>query len=472
MTDEKLKAEVDAFVDEVWEDVVEDIRSLVRIESVENLDAAEPGKPWGPAAFEALEQGLAIAQRLGLDAHNCEGYLGYADLPGVSDRQIATIAHTDIVPLGEGWTVDPLDVTRKDGYLLGRGVLDDKGPFVLSLYAAKFFVDQVARTGKRFPYTIRCIVGNNEETRMGDVDWYLAHYDAPAFCFSPDADFPLICGEKGILHGSLTSAPLAGRTIIELQGGTVANAIPGKASAVVRAELADLPEQEGIELQDSGDCTVTVTARGKGGHASLPEGTVNAIGVLSSYLLDNLALYDDEVTQLSMMERICTQYDGEPLGIASVDDKFGPLTCIGGTIRTTDDGRFVQTTDTRFPTSITGAQVIAGLKKVAEDHGATFELLQVKEPFYIDPSSPVIEALLRTYGEYSGQEARAFVIGGGTYARKFPCACAFGPHDPSIVDPEWVGMEHGPDEGVSEECLRRALKIYIVSIARLMELDL
>jgi dipeptidase len=33
-------------------------------------------------------------------------------------------------------------------------------------------------------------------------------------------------------------------------------------------------------------------------------------------------------------------------------------------------------------------------------------------------------------------------------------------------------MEHGPDEGISEEWLKRALKIYIVSIARLMQLDL
>jgi succinyl-diaminopimelate desuccinylase len=41
-----------------------------------------------------------------------------------------------------------------------------------------------------------------------------------------------------------------------------------------------------------------------------------------------------------------------------------------------------------------------------------------------------------------------------------------------VTDPDWVGIEHGPDEGVSEEVLRRALKIYIMSIARLMELDL
>ncbi len=32
-------------------------------------------------------------------------------------------------------------------------------------------------------------------------------------------------------------------------------------------------------------------------------------------------------------------------------------------------------------------------------------------------------------------------------------------------------MEHGPDEGISEEWLKRALKIYIVSIARLMQLE-
>ena len=94
------------------------------------------------------------------------------------------------------------------------------------------------------------------------------------------------------------------------------------------------------------------------------------------------------------------------------------------------------------------------------------------DPFYMDPSLPEIRTLLDTYNEYMGTDKEAYVIGGGTYARHFPRACAFGPHDPSVKDPDWVGIEHGPDEGVSEEVLRRALKVYIVSIARLMELDL
>lgn len=176
MADEQLKQQVDQYVEEVWENVVEDIRSLVKIESVEDLEAAEPGKPFGPKANEALVTAEDIASRLGLEVTDLDGYIGFGDVPGKSDTYIATIAHTDIVPLGLGWTFPALDVTRKDGYLIGRGVLDDKGPFVLSLYAANFFRRQVEETGEKLPYTLRCIIGNNEETGMGDVPYYLDRY--------------------------------------------------------------------------------------------------------------------------------------------------------------------------------------------------------------------------------------------------------------------------------------------------------
>ena len=38
--------------------------------------------------------------------------------------------------------------------------------------------------------------------------------------------------------------------------------------------------------------------------------------------------------------------------------------------------------------------------------------------------------------------------------------------------PDWVGSEHSADEGFSEEQFKRALEIYIVSLSRLMELEL
>lgn len=469
--DDELKKRVDAYVDEVWEDVIEDIRSLVKIESVENLDEAKPGMPWGKKSHDALVQAEKNATRLGLAVTDVDGYLGFGDLKGESDEYIATIAHSDVVPIGLGWTVEPLDVTRRDGYLLGRGVLDDKGPLTLSLWAAHFFVREVEQTGKRLPYTLRCIIGNNEETGMGDVDVYLKRYPEPLFCFSPDADFPLICGEKGVYGGAFTSGKVAGGIIMELDGGTVSNAIPGQATALVRAEASSLPAREHIAVEPAGKGLARITATGKGGHASMPAGTVNAIGLLACYLLDAGICTEGERSFLELERELTEDTDGTTLGIASSDSTFGPLTCIAGTVRTSD-GRFVQTVDSRYPTSTDAKTITSALEKVAAAHDCSFSMVNDAVPFYISPDSDEIKCLLRTYSEYVGRPAEAFVIGGGTYARHFSRACAFGPHEPQEQVPAWVGMEHGPDEGVSEESLRRALKIYIVSIARLMRLPL
>ena len=152
---------------------------------MEDLSHATQKNPWGPASHEALRRALSIASRLGLDAHDCEGYLGYADVTGSSEDYLATIAHCDVVPEGLGWTVEPFDVTHKDAYLVGRGVLDDKGPLVLSLYAAHFFAREVERTGRRLPLTLRAIIGSEEETGMGDVSYYLDHYPSPASSSHP-----------------------------------------------------------------------------------------------------------------------------------------------------------------------------------------------------------------------------------------------------------------------------------------------
>lgn len=160
------------------------------------------------------------------------------------------------------------------------------------------------------------------------------------------------------------------------------------------------------------------------------------------------------------------------MGIDAADDVFGALTLNAGVVRTLDDGTCTITVDVRFPRSIAVEDIIGAFERLAGECDCSFEAGMAKEPFYMDPALPEIKALLDTYNEYMGTDKEAIVIGGGTYARRFPRACAFGPHDPSVIDPDWVGIEHGPDEGVSEEVLRRALKIYIVSIARLMKLDL
>jgi hypothetical protein len=83
---------------------------------------------------------------MGFATRNCENYIGYAELAGADpEKYLATICHVDVVPVGNGWTADPFKMRIQDGWLLGRGVSDDKGPMIVTLYALKFLKEQGAK---------------------------------------------------------------------------------------------------------------------------------------------------------------------------------------------------------------------------------------------------------------------------------------------------------------------------------------
>ncbi len=472
---EQMVKEAQAFVEDVWEDVVADIDYLVQVDSVEDKGRAADGMPFGPGPHEALTRALAVADRLGLATTDHEGYIGFGDLVGKASRYVATVAHADIVPVGEGWDTDPLRVTRRDGYLLGRGVLDDKGPLVLSLYAAHFFVRRQAAMGERLPLTLRCIVGCNEETGMEDVEHYLRHYPQPEFCFTPDACFPLICGEKGHATARVCSAPVQASEarVVRLEGGTVSNAVAGQASALVRCVTPPSP-CDGITVETVEEGRLyRLHAQGVGGHASTPEGTQNAIGMLVRYVLERGLCDAEERAFLEFERDLLSDAYGAGIGLATRDEAFGRLTCVGGTVCTEErDGwlRMYQTIDMRYPTSVTGDELRARVETLAKGHGCRMVDWDDAAPFYQSPDDAEVRALVDTYNLVRGCDEGPITIGGGTYARHFAKAVAFGPDDPSCPAPGWVGQEHGPNEGVSEAELRRALVIYIVGIARLMDI--
>ena len=92
------------------------------------------------------------------------------------------------------------------------------------------------------------------------------------------------------------------------------------------------------------------------------------------------------------------------------------------------------------PYGTLGTPASRGMSKLAEGAGCSYRVLADEPPFYIEPTSPEIQTLLATYDEYTGREGKPLVIGGGTYARHFGRACAFGPYDPDEQVPAWVGM--------------------------------
>ena len=459
MNKESLISALDRFIASEQEALFRDIARLVAVDSVE--EAPQEGAPFGPGAKKALEEALAICRELGLDTCNCEDKIGYACIGGRGDRYLATITHVDVVPAGNGWKADPFVMRERDGYILGRGVIDDKGPSVVCMYALKFIQD----LGIELRYPIRALFGSNEETGMKDVGHYLANYVPPLFCFSPDAEFPLICGEKGIWHGKMTSAAPA-EAIVSISGGVAVNAVPDLCEATVRA--SELADTEDVSVRREGDLW-HLTARGVAGHASIPEGTKNAIGTMLNYLLDHHVVTGAEKAFVEAAALVHQAWDGSALGIAAVSEGFTPLTIISGMIGM-EDGKIWQSLDSRYVPSVSGQQLLEALRK---RFGNAAEVVCTRDavPFYKSPECPEIRACMDAFRTVTGSDAEPFTIGGGTYARDFPNAVGFGPEYTDRPRPDFVGSMHGAEEAVAKEELLEALKVYVLSLLNLEEIE-
>ena len=179
------------------------LKRLVRIRSVEG--APEPGKPYGEGPATCLEEALRIASELGFSTYNMDGQCGYAEM-GEGDGMVAVLGHLDVVPEADGWIHPAYDPVMRDGRMYGRGTIDDKGPVVSALYAMKAVRDAGIPLTRR----VRLIFGCNEETGAADMKYYLAHGgEIPEAGFTPDGEYPLINGEKGIIN-EVYEKPLRG----------------------------------------------------------------------------------------------------------------------------------------------------------------------------------------------------------------------------------------------------------------------
>lgn len=457
--------DIEAFVAEQWPAFLADAERLISIDSSLDAEHAAPGAPFGPGPRAALDEALAIAQRMGLEPHDGDGYAGFADLPGESGQQIGVIGHVDVVPAGEGWDFDPFGLTRKEGVLVGRGISDDKAPLLTALYGLKFWLDR----GANLRHAVRFIFGCNEESGMGDVPYYLEQNDAPDFLFTPDAEFPLCYGEKGQFGATITSGIIEG-AIASFAAGTAPNAVPGIARAVVCVDAGSLPKADRIEVSPCKEGAL-VTATGIAGHASLPEGTLNAIGILCRYLLSADVCSDEENAWLRFAAGMAECTDGAIANVACSDADFGSLTSVVGMMNKIN-GAFAMTEDIRFPAAITAVSSVLHLRRCRMPKGASLVVTACKDPFVVNPDTAPVRALMDAYCSTTGKQVRPFTMGGGTYAREFSNAVSFGPAEEGAYPvPSWVGGMHAANEGIAEEELKRALRIYIRAFGNLAEVE-
>ena len=156
------KEKISRYIDAHRKEMLEDIGALCRINSVKG--SYRIGKPYGEGCSEALRTALHIAECYGFSINNYDNYVGTVDMND-KEAQLDILAHLDVVPAGDGWTVtEPFEPVVKDGKIYGRGTADDKGPAIAALYAMR----AVNELGIPMKKNVRLILGTDEECGSSD----------------------------------------------------------------------------------------------------------------------------------------------------------------------------------------------------------------------------------------------------------------------------------------------------------------
>lgn len=461
MIDKQLEQDIDRYLEERREEIIETLFTLCRVDSVRGEPL--PGRPYGAGPAKALDTALKLCKERGFITQNDSYYCGSAVTKG-GKSELGVLAHLDVVPVGDGWSGKPFEPYLMDGYAIGRGVNDDKSGAVVGLYAATYLKSKDLLKN----HSIRLIFGCAEETGMDDLPHYLEHHEPPAFSLVPDSAFPVCCGEKGIYSGDLLF-PVEG-ALLSFSGGLsgASNIVAASADAVVKGALpAGVTVPEFITVTPDGESTV-IHVVGIPAHASRPEGSRNAIGELAKFLLESGLVSGDTATAMKGIHRLLETGYATGTPVAAEDEPSGKLTCVSGRAQL-ENGAIKMRLDIRYPVTYDGELVTKSLCDYAKEYGATCVLDHYSPPYYHDKNGPIIGAINSVYNEITGEKAEPFVMGGGTYARSMPNATGFGLSFPGekLPFPKGRGGCHEADECQSIEGLLKAIKIYIFTLLAL-----
>ena len=455
----EFNPKLDAALDALREDMIDTLARWIRIPSVRAEKSAE-NAPFGAEVRRALDTAMADIARLGMTPRDVDGYCCDAEI-GEGEETIAVLAHLDVVPEGDGWTHDPYGAEIVDGRLIGRGTSDDKGPGVAALFAMKAVLDAGIPLRRR----CRLILGCDEECGMQDLEYYEKKIGLPAKGFSPDANFPLINTEKGIMTMTL-HAPVTDVRLVSIACGTRSNVVPGTATAILAgdwreaaAEAFDVEDEDcalETELTAGGATRVVVT--GVPAHASTPDKGKNA-GKMLLRVLRKLGIGGAPVALLD--EAAGDENEGRALGIAGSDEVSGRLTINLGLL-SAKDGTLDVTFDCRYPVFFDDRTISATVQKRLAPAGFAMEPTHASAPHHVPESSELVQRLIGVYNAVTDGNARPFAIGGGTYARHLQEGVAFGMLFPG--EPE---LEHQANESISIESFLRAARIYAYAIVAL-----
>lgn len=448
------------------DDIVNNLCEFVRIESVESNP--EKGMPFGKNVNDALNYVLNLSEKLGFKSKNLDNHVGYCEY-GNGEELIGILGHVDVVEASDGWEYPPFEAQIHDGKIYGRGTVDDKGPLLACMYALYLLKESNININKR----IRIIFGTNEETGWKGIKHYIREEEIPSFSFTPDGNFPVIHGEKGILGFHLYKELMRkSKYIKSIQGGTSANVVPSICKAVLynnetilRKIKEKIHNHKNISYNIK-DNEIELISTGKSSHASQPELGDNSINNLLRFLIE-ITDCDGEIERFikCYSETFGFDYNGSFIFGNLSDEISGSLTFNIGKVEFSGN-KIKMTYDIRYPISYNYEDIYEAIIKSSRKLECSYSEFEHFAPIYVDKNSKLIKTLMAVYSNHTGDNITPpLVIGGGTYARAFENCVAFGP-----VFPNEKELAHGSNEFISIDRLLELVEVYTKTIEELIKL--
>ena len=458
------------------EDLMADLMTLLKIPSVREDDKATVDAPVGPGPKAALLKFLEIGERDGFVTKNVDGLAGHIEY-GSGEETLGIFGHVDVVPVGTGWETDPFEPVIKDGRIYARGASDDKGPSMAAYYGLKIIKELGLPVSKR----IRFIIGTDEESGWKCMERYLQVEEKPDFGFSPDAEFPIINGEKGNVtyQIKLGGQNVGSYQLKQFNSGLRANMVPEEATATITVKddaqvgqvedafvqfLEEHPVSGTIRVE--GGNIIQLYMRGKAAHAQEPKSGINAGTYLATFLNQFSFEQDAHLFLNALATYLHDTSRAEKLGLAFTDQKMGDLTMNPGVMEFSDqvgeDKENVITLNFRYPKGITPEEITQGIQAKLGSDAIELEQGRSQEPHYVPVEDPLVATLLAVYEEYTGDKGQEKVIGGGTFGRLLERGVAYG-----AMFPESIDTMHQANEFFAINDLMRSAVIYADAIYRL-----
>ncbi len=426
------------------------LEEFIKINSVYDPSTIAEEKPYGNGVNEMLEAVRHMGLIFGFESKMIGGRAVELSF-GSGEKLISVYAHADVVPATGNWTNPPFLPFVKNGKIYGRGSSDDKGPMIAAFFALKLLKDNGLING----YRVKLVVGGDEERGSSCLDYYFNEYhgEVPSYGVTPDADFPVVYGEKGISNFS-SKFNVALDDVESIEAGVVPNAVIDKATVNFKKidnSFLNFIKENNSEYKIDGSSVIFF---GKSSHGSTPELGVNAAIIA----LQNLAnFYRDEKLK-TFVEKI-KDTTGKSFNCFGESSNLGKTTFNIGILKYAN-GQLEYITNFRFPENVDASNSI---RKYDEINGTNSTVISIAQPLLFEPNSFLIQTLLKTYAEHTHDyAAKPIFLGGGTYAKEAKNTVAFGATFPG----ENTHM-HEPDEFMNIDNFYSCIAIYADAIYRL-----